>query len=84
MLWQNASATTAATAMPSASRCHSRRRSVLMVVAPGLRRQKAAKSCSPRTERAASFIAATSSRRNHHSVSCLRSGSARAGSSHTR
>ena len=84
MLWQNASATTVATAMPSPSRCNSRRRSVLMVVAPGLRRQNAAKSCSPRTGRAASFMAATSSRRKNHSVSCLRSGSARAGSSHTR
>ena len=84
MLWQNASATTVATATPSRSRCQSRRRSARTVVAPGLRRQKAAKSCSPSTERAASFMAATSSRRKNHSVSCLRSGSARAGSSHTR
>jgi len=50
---------------------------VRMVVAPGLRRQKAAKSCSPRHDRAASFMAASSSRRKDQRVSCLRSGSAR-------
>jgi hypothetical protein len=51
MLWQNASATTVATAMPSPSRRQSRTRSDRMVVAPSRRRQKAAKSCSPGSQR---------------------------------
>jgi hypothetical protein len=84
MLWQNASATTAATRIPSPSLRHSRRRSARTVVAPGLRRQKAAKSCSPRQASAASFMTGTSRRRKYQSVSCLRTGSAAAGSSQTR
>ncbi len=84
MLWQNASAITQPTATPSASRCQSRRRSARTVVAPSRRRQKAAKSCSPSSRDAASFIAARSSGRGFQSVSCLRSGSALAGSSQIR
>ena len=84
MLWQKASATTQATATPLSSRCQSRRRSARTVVAPSLRRQKAAKSCSPVSVPAAAFIAARSSPRGCHRVSCLRSGSAAAGSSQTR
>ena len=57
---------------------------VARVVAPSRRRQKAAKSCSPVSVPAAAFIAARSSPRGCHSVSCLRSGSAVAGSSQTR
>ena len=60
------------------------RRSVRTVVAPSRRRQKAAKSCSPSSPAAAAVMAVRSSACGCHSVSCRRSGSAAAGSSHTR
>jgi hypothetical protein len=86
MLWQNASATTSATAIPVLSRRHRSRRRARTVVAPARFLQKAAKSCSPTRLAAAVFMASVSSRlrENSHTVRCRSSGSASAGSSHTR
>ncbi len=86
MLWQNASATTLAIAMPYSSRCHASRRSARTVVAPSRRRQNAAKSCSPSRSAAAVFIASMSSGSGgkYQTVRRRSTGSASAGSSHTR
>ena len=85
MLWQNASATTQPTATPvvvplpveAAQRAH-RRRALPAAAERG--EVVLARVSAP----AAAFIAARSSAAGCHSVSCLRSGSAAAGSSQTR
>ena len=54
-----------------------------MVVAPSRRLQNAAKSCSPNSEDAASFIASTDKGRGQANVSRLRSGLTPQGASDT-
>ena len=82
--WQNASAATVATSIPSGSRRHSSRVSVRTVVPSGLRRQYAAKSCSPIRPAAAALSAARSSGRRQASVSWRRNGLTPYGASLTR
>ena len=84
MLWQKASATTRATASPVSSRAQDSSVSVRTVVAPSRRRQNDAKSRSPTSEAAATFIASRSRGRGRASTCDRTSGSTSAGSSATR
>ena len=69
---------------PGRRASQSSRRSARTVVAPSRLRQNAAKSCSPRSSAAASFMAARSRGRGFHRVSRRRSGSALVGLSQIR